>query len=376
MSGTGSAAPRLPPTVVLDVSAVHPSAGGGHTYAHVLTRHLPSAGIDPLCLTSIGSSSVEWDQRSVLPIVPRHRLRRLAWEQTSMLRALHRLAPTSRVLHSIHYTMPEHPRRAGLARVVTIHDLTFFTHPLGHSSVKRRLFRRAIAVAARRADQLICVSEATARELLRSVDVRVPVEVIPHGIDLARFTDVEPSPGHDAAVLASLGIQRPYILHLGTIEPRKNVGRLLHAASRLGGGEPPDVVLAGGAWAGERESLPRPSGLRVHHLGVVRDAAVPALLRNARVVAYPSLAEGFGLPVIEALACGASVVTTQGSVMEELAPNAVVTADSLSVDALVDALEVACAGRGPSPEDRLAAARRFDVRDCAVRHAAVYNRFL
>lgn len=375
MSESGSAVdPR--PIVVLDVSAVHPSAGGGHSYAHILTRHLPAAGVDPLCLTRIGSSPDQWDQRSVLSIVPRNRLHRLAWEQTSMLRSLHRRVPSARVLHSIHYTMPERVNTHGLARVVTVHDLTFYTHPLGHGPAKRRLFRRAIAVAARRADQVICVSEATARELLRFVDVRVPVEVIPHGIDLGRFTAVEPSPGHDAAMLAGLGIHRPYLLHLGTIEPRKNVARLLDATARLGGDEPLDVVLAGGAWKGEREGLPQHAGLRVHHLGVVRDAAIPALLRRAVVVAYPSLAEGFGLPVLEALACGAPVVTSRGSVMEELAPDAVVTADPLSVDALAIALEHALAGRGPSPENRLAAARRYDVGDCARRHAAVYHRFL
>ncbi len=293
-----------------------------------------------------------------------------------MLRALRRHAPTARVLHSIHYTMPERPSRPGLARIVTVHDLTFFTHPLGHSPIKRRFFRRAITVAARRSDQVICVSEATARELLRLVDVRVPVEVIPHGIDLGLFRPVEPAPGHDAAVLAALGIERPYLLHLGTIEPRKNVGRLLEAAARLGGGEPLDVVLAGGAWTGEREGLPRPEGLRVHHLGIVPAAAVPVLLRRADVVAYPSLAEGFGMPVLEALACGAPVVTSRGSVMEELAPDAVVAADPLSLDALVDALEVALGGRGPSLGTRLAAAGRYDVRECVRRHAAVYHRFL
>ncbi len=361
--------------VVLDVSAVHPFAGGGHTYAHILTRHLPGAGIEPLCLARVGSSSDEWDQRSVLPIVPRNRLRRLVWEQTSMLRALQRHAPAASVLHSVHYTMPEHPNPAGVARVVTIHDLTFFTHPRGHSPVKTRFFRRAIAVAARRADQLICVSEATARDLLRLVDVRVPVDVIPHGIDLGHFTPHEPSIGHDAAIIGELGIDRPYILHLGTIEPRKNVARFIQAAARLRGSERLDVVLVGGAWPGEREALPRPEGLRVHHLGIVRDAAVPALLRSARAVAYPSLAEGFGLPVIEALACGAPVVTSVGSVMEELAPDAVVPTDPLSVDALVDALEAALTGRGPSLDTRLAAAARFDVRDCARRHVAVYDRF-
>ncbi len=364
-----------PPAVVLDLSAVHPFAGGGHSYAHILTRHLPGAGVEPLCLTRFGSSSDEWDQRTVLPIVPRNRLRRLVWEQTSMLRALHRHAPKASVLHSIHYTMPERPNPAGLARVVTIHDLTFFTHPLGHSPAKRRLFRRAIQVAARRADQLICVSEATARDLLRLVDVRVPVDVIPHGIDHEHFTPHEPSSGHDAAILGGLGIDGPYLLHLGTIEPRKNVGCFLEAAAKLRVGERLDVVLVGGAWPGERKALPRPEGLRVHHLGVVRDAAIPALLRSARTVVYPSLAEGFGLPVIEALACGAPVVTSLGSVMEELVPDAVVTTDPRSVDALCAALETALTGRGPSLDTRLAAAARFDVRECARRHVAVYNRF-
>ncbi len=364
-----------PPTVVLDVSAVHPTAGGGHTYAHLLTRFLPGAGVDPLCLSKVGSSSEEWEQRSVLPLVPRNRLHRLFWEQTSMLRALHHHAPAARVLHSLHYTMPERPSPAGLARVVTIHDVTVFTHPLLHGPVKRRFFRRAISVASRCADQLICVSEATARDLLRLVDVRVPVEVIPHGIDLAHFTPYEPSTGHDAEIVSGLGVDRPFALHLGTIEPRKNVPRFIEAAARLRGNEPLDVVLAGGAWPGEREALPQPKGLRVHHLGVVDDAAIPALLRSARVVAYPSLAEGFGLPVIEALACGAPVVTSRGSVMEELAGDAVVTADPLSVEALVDALDSALSGRGPLRATRLAAAARYDVRECARRHVTVYNRF-
>lgn len=363
--------------VVLDVSAAHPTAGGGHTYAHLLSRHLPAVGVKPLCLTRVGDSSDKWDQRAVLPVVPTNRLRRLAWEQTSLLRTVARRAPAASVLHSTHYTMPEYPRRAPIARIVTIHDLTFFTRPADHSVAKRQFFRRAIAVAARRADQLICVSEPTARELLRFVDVRVGVEVIPHGIDLTRFTTDEPSPGHDTRILAELGIDRPYALHLGTIEPRKNVARFIEAmACQRGPSSDLEVVLAGGAWPGEREALPAPKGLRIHHLGIVDDAVVPALLRSARVIAYPSFAEGFGLPVIEALACGAPVVTSRHSVMEELAPNAVIVVDPLSVDELADALRRAASGDGPELADRTSAASRYDVGECARRHAAVYERFL
>ena len=388
-----------PPFVAIDVSAVHPIAGGGHTYAHLLTRYLPAQGIDPLCVTRSDGNSSEWDGCGVLPIAPTSRLARLVWEQTQLLRTLHDAGPAQgiSVLHSIHYTMPERPRLVdGLARVVTIHDLTFFSRPQDHTQAKRLFFRRAISVAAQRADHLICVSERTARELLSTVKVSVPVEVIPHGIDRRRFAPDAPHAGDDAAVLAELGIRAPFVLHLGTLEPRKNVGRLIEALaqvrSRAGNGganrnairksnaahnaahKDLSLVLAGGAWPGVREALPTPDGLVIHHLGVVRDAHVPALLRRAECVAYPSLAEGYGLPVIEALSCGASVVTSTGSVMEELAGEAAIYADPMSTDDLARALSTALAGEGPDRSTRLAVAAQHDVHESARRHAELYRR--
>ena len=302
---------------------------------------------------------------------------RLVWEQTSLLAEVQRRVSGVRVLHSVHYTMPERPRRSSIARMVTVHDLTFFTHPLEHSRSKRTLFRRAIRVAAKRADHLICVSEHTADDLLRLVDVSVPIEVIPHGIDLTHFTSVEPNNGHDQAVLAQFGLARPYVLHLGTIEPRKNVGRLLDAVGQLrsGGVADPDVVLVGGAWPGAREALPTPAGVRVHHLGVVGDHAIPALLRSAAVVAYPSLAEGFGLPVIEALAAGAPVVTSAGSVMERLAAGAAILVEPERVDSVAGGLAIALGGGGPTLASRLAVAATYDVRRCVERHAQLYRRY-
>lgn len=370
-----------PPFVAIDVSAVHPIAGGGHTYAHILTRFLPDEGINPLCVARRGADSTEWDGCAVLPVAPPNRPARLVWEQRKLLRTLHDApsAQTVSLLHSIHYTMPERPRLInGLARVVTIHDLTFFTRPQDHSTAKGLFFRRAITVAARHADHLICVSERTANELLATVKVSVPVEVIPHGVDQTRFSPIAPAPDDDDAVLNELGVARPYVLHLGTIEPRKNVGRLIEAMAKMQRAERRELslVLAGSAWPGVRESLPQPDGLTVHHLGVVRDAHVPALLRQSACVAYPSLAEGYGLPVIEALSCGAAVVTSEGSVMQDLAGAAATYANPLSVDDLSRALERAVRGDGPDRGVRLATAARFDVRVSARRHAELYRRFL
>ena len=388
---------EAPAFVAIDVSAVHPIAGGGHTYAHLLTRYLPAQGIDPLCVTRTDGDASEWDGCEVLSIAPTSRPARLLWEQTRLLRTLHDAGPAQgiAVLHSIHYTMPERPRLVdGLARVVTIHDLTFFSRPQDHTRAKRLFFRRAISVAAQRADHLICVSERTARELLSTVKVSVPVEVIPHGIDRTRFAPDAPHADDDVAILAELGISAPFVLHLGTLEPRKNVGRLIEALAQVrritnkgangkssnagnasnAAHKDVSLVLAGGAWPGVREALPTPEGLVIHHLGVVRDAHIPALLRRAECMAYPSLAEGYGLPVIEALSCGASVVTSKGSVMEELAGEAAIYADPTSTDDLARALSRALAGEGPDRSTRLAVAARYDVHESARRHAELYRR--
>lgn len=375
----GTSVSETGPFVALDFTAVHPVAGGGHTYARMLSRHLPAAGITPLCITRRNTDRAEWDGNPILAVAPTMRPLRLAWEQTSLLRTLYRSpgGPDIAVLHSIHYTMPEHPTRvSGLARVVTIHDLTFFTNPSAHTRSKRLLFRRAIAVAAQQADQLICVSEATATELLAHVEVRAPIEVIPHGIDQARFAANEPRPGHDAATLVELGIDGPYVLHLGTIEPRKNVGRLIEAVALMNARTGIDVqlVLAGGAWPGAREALPAPDGLRIQHLGIVSDAVVPALLRRADAVAYPSFAEGFGLPAVEALSCGAPLVTSRGSVMEQLVGEGAVLADPESVDDLARAVHAAVLGDGPARSDRLRVASRYDATLAATRHAELYRR--
>jgi glycosyltransferase involved in cell wall biosynthesis len=367
------------PTVVLDVSAVHPTAGGGHTYAHLLTRHLPAAGIKPVCLVRTNENADDWDGCQTVSLVPRIRPLRLLWEQTRLLNSLERneLTRNAHVLHSTHYTMPERPRSGlGLARLVTIHDLTYFSHPQSHDRSKQLFFRRAINVAARYADQLICVSESTAEQLVRYVDVRVPVEVIPHGIDQQRFTRAEPREHHDTAILRTRNINGPYILHLGTIEPRKNIARLIEAVDAVRKREQPDLqlVLAGGAWAGERESLPKPDGLTIRHLGIVGDEEVPALLRRALCVAYPSLAEGYGLPAVEALACGSPLVTSKGSVMETLVGEAAVLADPLSIDSLADALRLAIRGEGPGAAVRARMAAGFDASTCANRHADLYRR--
>lgn len=177
-----------------------------------------------------------------------------------------------------------------------------------------------------RADVLVCVSEHTASRLDAVLAPRAPVVVIPHGVDHRRFgTDDD----QDLQRLAALGVRSPFAVFTGTLEPRKNVPALVRAVARLAPEHPElQLVLAGHwGWGGrEVDAAVAGSGLgkRVRYLGYVDDATLPALYRQAAAVAYPSLEEGFGLPALEALACGAAVVTTSGSAMEEIVDGAAV----------------------------------------------------
>lgn len=370
--------------VSLDVTAVPAAPAGAGRYVLDLAAALADRGDVDLVLVSRRSDAARWrgvagaGHASVLPAAPAPRPLRLAWEQAALPGVLRRAAVD--VHHGPHYTMP---RRARPPVVVTVHDCTFFDHPEWHERTKVVLFRRAIRVAARRAAVVVCVSRTTAERLQQVVRVAGPVVVAPHGVDHGRFAPAEPSPGSDATHLESLGIHpgRPYVLHVGTLEPRKDVPGLVRAFDRLAPARPDLLlVLAGhrgwGAEAVARAVAASPHGERVVRTGYVPDPAVPALLRRAAAVAYPSLEEGYGLPALEALACGAPLVTTEGTAMAELAGGAALLVPPGDPGALAGALEEALDGSGAAAGRRrlgLATAAGRTWAASAERHVEAYR---
>jgi glycosyltransferase involved in cell wall biosynthesis len=265
------------------------------------------------------------------------------------------------VHHGPHYTMPE---RTTVPTVVTVHDLSFFEAPEWHQRSKVLLFRRAITRAAHRAAAVVCPSQVTASQLARWCRVDTSVFVAPHGVDTALFRPDDPHPGSDLAALAALDERltggRPYLLFVGTLEPRKDVPTLVGAFARVAARFPDALlVLAGGdGWgvsavdaAIERSGV----GSRIVRTGYVPDGSVPALLRSATAAVYPALYEGFGLPALEALACGVPLVTTRGTAMEEVAGDAAVLVEPGNTPALAEAIDAQLAGAsgdGPARAER------------------------
>jgi len=370
----------------LDVTAVPVDPRGAGRYTLELARALSRREDIALTLIARSADAVRWSSlapaASVLAAAPGPRPLRLAWEQWAMPGVLRR-QPLD-VHHGPHYTMPQ---RAHLPMVVTVHDLTFFDHPDWHERSKVAFFRRAIRHAAAKADVLVCVSHATARRLEDLLHPRARVVVAPHGIDHAQFHP-GPAPGsadpaEDVALLAGAGITPPYAAFLGTVEPRKGLDLLVAAFDRVAEAHPDHrLVVAGGrGWgAGPVESaisaMAHPS--RLVRTGYLADEVVPALLRQASVVVYPARAEGFGLPVVEAMACGTPVITTAGSVMDELADGAAATFPAEDVPALARLIDAALSrseggAREESIRRGMEVASRYTWAASAEAHVAAYR---
>lgn len=310
--------------VALDVSAVPAKLAGAGRYIAELARRLPDANVTTTLVTRRDDAQrwAAWSPHSVIvPIVPTSRVPRLAYEMWRL--GVSGPARDADVWHAPHYTMSH---RGSTPTVVTVHDLTFFTNPEWHERSKVAFFRRAIKYSAEHASVLISVSDFTARHVDEFIPHHAPIVVAPHGVDLERFsTDAT----NDRATLGRYGLDEdvPFIFFVGTVEPRKGLDVLLDAFAQLAG-EDPDLELwiAGQAGWGLDEfdaNLSRHvAASRIRRLGFVDDELLPALFRRARVVAYPSRGEGFGLPVLEALACGALVVTSSDTVMAEVADGA------------------------------------------------------
>ncbi|PFG99280.1 glycosyltransferase involved in cell wall biosynthesis [Saccharopolyspora erythraea NRRL 2338] len=319
---------RREPRILIDATAVPADRGGVGRYVDSLLAALDADG------ARLAVACQPRDARLYSTIAPHSevvpaaesvatRTARLAWEQTTLPRLIRRLGID--VLHSPHYTTPlANPA----ASVVTLHDATFFTDPALHSPVKARFFRAWTRTALRRATLCVVPSDATASELARTVGAdRGAIQVMYHGVDPERFHP--PSPAEVRAVRDRLGLfDQPYIAFLGALEPRKNVPSLIRGFTMAcqGRSDPPTLVLAGQpGWdtSVERALEAVPHRIRVIRAGYLPFGELAGFLGGAQVVAYPSIGEGFGLPVLEAMACGAAVLTTRRLALPEVGGDAV-----------------------------------------------------
>jgi glycosyltransferase involved in cell wall biosynthesis len=325
------------------------------------------------------------------PLGPNFALRRIPFARLwthARLSAELLLRPPDTLFVPAHVLPLGAPLRRRMRSVVTIHDMGYLRFPEAHTRAQRRYLRLSTLWSARAATRLIAISAATRDDLVRFAGVPPEkVAVVYHGVS-PRFRPVE-----DVAAIRQAqeryGIRPPYFFYIGTVQPRKNLARLIEAFARMTTDDrrpttegSASVRTAGGRWsvvggpqlviAGKRgwltESIERRAAElgvaeRVRFTGYVADADVPALLSGALAFVFPSLYEGFGMPVLEAMACGAPVLTSSTSSLPEVAGDAAL---------LVDPEDTAAIGAELA---RLAsdAALRAELRQCGLARAASFT---
>ena len=244
------------------------------------------------------------------------------------------------VLHSLHYT---HPFISPSRRVVTIHDLTFLLYPELHTFGRRLIMPLFIRHAIGHVAALIFVSKSAREDANRLVPGGKALEsVIPLGVNRSLFEAADCDEIQN--VLQKLNIERPFLLFIGTIEPRKNIVRLVQAFEIVADKQPGLVlVLAGKLGWDYAEVLDSIENSRhrncIKPVGFITDAQKKALLNSCEILVYPSLYEGFGLPVLEAMAAGAPVITSNLSSMPEVAGDTATLVDPLSVKQIAEAAQ-------------------------------------
>lgn len=331
----GRKEPRVPQlTVLIDGTAVPRNLGGVGRYVEGVVSHLTDPTLDVhLVVRPVHAAHF----RTVAPHATLHTAPawtesvplRFLWEQTGLPALGRRIGAT--VLHSPHYTFPFAWRRGS---VVTLHDATFFSNPEWHSRLKRTFFTWWSRRSLRTRPVVVVPSAATATEARRVVPgIRADVRVAPLGVDRTVFHEPSTAAVEDARIAATLPDDAAWIAFLGTIEPRKNVTALLDAyasvrdARAVTGSDTPWLVLSG-ARGWDEAAIERLDALQdadhVVEAGYLPLEDLSGFLGGAEFVVYPSLGEGFGLPVVEAMATGACVLTTRRLSLPEVGGDAAV----------------------------------------------------
>jgi len=307
---------RIAMRVVLDTSPLRLTQAGTARYIRNLLARIDV--LEPLAFGGAGRPAVL--------------ARELWWYPFRMS-----LLADADLLHFPTYYGPVRPR---LPSIVTVHDLAVWRHPEAFGDWTRRYVPRAVPAVLRAAARVIAVSEFTAAELEELLRIpRERIVVVPNGVDPIFNPDGPRSDGD-------------YVLAVGTLEPRKNLERTIRAAERLG----VELRIVGErGWGGVE-----PDGSHVRWLGRLDDGELAEQYRGAHSVIYPSLYEGFGIPILEAMACGTPVVTSDRGAMKEIADDAAV---------LVDPLDIADIARGMEQ----AVTSHADLREAGVRRAAAFS---
>jgi len=362
--------------VLIDCTALPANRAGVGRYLEGLLTGLESTDIDLVVVgqeRDVAALALLAPTAHIESVPPRFTSRglRLLWEQFGLPSIARRLRVD--VIHSPHYTFPLLWRGG---RVVTVHDATFFSDPEVHSALKRFFFRTWIRLDWRSADVVVAPSAATVSEVERYLgDAKAHVIVAHHGVDARLFHAPSTAAVTEfARDIPAIG-ENGWFAFLGTIEPRKNLGALLDAHAMLGEGAPPLLVSGGRGWDADVLARLDAGQPGVVALGYLPFEQLPALLGGATAVMYPSLGEGFGLPVLEAMSCGAAVITTDRLALPEVGGEAVEYTE-------VDAAAIAQTMRDllASPDRRaelsgLATARaaQFTWEATAAGHAKAYE---
>ncbi|MFB4282675.1 MULTISPECIES: glycosyltransferase family 4 protein [unclassified Nonomuraea] len=367
------------PRVLVDAAAVPADRGALIRYVDGLVAALDRAGAD---LAVVCQRAEAERYRSLAPsaqviagpVAITNRATRLAWEQTG-LPLLARQAGAD-LIHAPYYSIP---LSSGLPIVVTVHDATWFTEP-DQLGPRASFIRSATRTAVRHARRVIVPSKATRDELVRVLSADpTRIDVAYHGVDLAQFYPPSEEEIRRSAMRCGLHGQ-PYVAFLGALDPRKNVPNLIRgfatAVKRLE--RPPALVIGGGVHEDDVDAACREveATVRVIRPGYLRAPDLPGFLGGALVVAFPSRGEGFGLPVLEAMACGAPVLTTHRTSLPEVGGDAVAYTepDADSIATALGQLLASSERRKQLQEAGLARAREFTWEASAEAHLSSYQR--
>ena len=353
---------------------------GVSRYTEALVQELPHVGPDEEYVVFTGPArppvtrgfdpGIEWVHTRMPTARPEARI---LWEQTVGATIARRYR-----LDLVHAPVNVTPLVTGAERVVTIHDLAFHLYPEQYPGAKQRYLRLMTRLSVQRAARVIAVSEATRQDVIRLYGARPDkVVTVPNGMSGGYL----PLPADEVeAFRARQGLPERFILFVGTLQPRKNLETLLRAYAQVAdviGWELVVVGATGWSYAPIFETA-RSLGLaeRVRFAGYVAGEELPLWYNAAGMFVYPSLYEGFGLPLLEAMACGTPVIAADTSSLPEVVGDAGLLVDPRDVDALTQAIHSLAGSETRREELRLRGRQRasaYSWRRTAEETLAVYR---